>query len=270
MQYLPIAAVSSIEVLFNKGIIQARMMNMKKRILSLALLLAAVIGINAQETESPVGKFSVIPHVGVGLSNWSNNRLVVSDEADGTLKSKYQAGFTGGIDVEYRATKEVGVVLGVNYARQGFKFPSYKTETKANNVTTLNGYNNIHANLDYIQVPLMVKAYVTRNLSLMLGLQAGFLCGDGKLNMDYTAATIGQTGENGEVTTKETKTQTITWPTKKLNLSIPIGASYEYMGVILSAKYNLGLVNVDDVPSEVRENCKNNGFVLSVGYRITL
>ena len=245
-------------------------MNIKKCIGAVALLLLSVMGVKAQETESPVGKFSVIPHVGVGLSNWSNNRLVVSDGADGSLKSKYQAGFTGGIDVEYRATKEVGVVLGVNYARQGFKFPSYQTEEKTNNATTLHGYNNIHANLDYIQVPLMVKAYVTRNLSLMLGLQAGFLCGDGKLNMDYTAATIGKTGENGEVTTKETETQTVTWPTKKFNLSIPIGASYEYMGVILSAQYNLGLVNVSDAPSEVHENCKNNGFVLSVGYRINL
>ena len=51
------------------------MMNMKKRIMSLALLLAAVIEINAQEMESPVGRFSVIPHVGVGISNWSNNEL---------------------------------------------------------------------------------------------------------------------------------------------------------------------------------------------------
>lgn len=246
------------------------MMNMKKCIWAIALFLLSVVGVNAQETENPVGKFSVIPHVGVGLSNWSNNTLVVGDNADGNLKSKYQAGFTGGVDVEYRATKEVGVSLGVSYARQGFKFPSYQTEKKTNDGTTLDGYNNIHANLDYIQVPLMVKAYVTRSLSLMLGVQAGFLCGDGKLNMDHTTAIIGKTSENGEVTTKETETMTSTWPTKKVNVSIPIGISYEYMGVILDARYNLGLANVSDAPSEVNESCKNNGFVLSVGYRITL
>lgn len=250
---------------------------MKKSILAIALLLFSVVGAKAQETESPVGKFSLIPHLGVGLSNWSNNRMVVGD-AEGNLKSQYQAGFTGGLDVEYRATNEVGVVLGVNYARQGFKFPSYQTETKTNDGTTLYGYNNIHANLDYIQVPLMVKAYVTRNLSLMLGVQAGILCGDGKLNMDFTTATIGKTSENGEVTTKETETLTSTWPTKKVNVSIPIGLSYEYMGVILDARYNLGLTNVSDISnikdkngeSYINENCKNNGFVLSVGYRITL
>ena len=246
---------------------------MKKRIMSLALLLAAVIGINAQETESPVGKFSVIPHVGVGISNWSNNELSV--QADEMLKSKYQAGFNGGIDVEYRATKEVAVSLGVNYARLGFKYPSYQTENKGNDATTLDGYNNIHANMDYIQVPLKVRAYITRNLSLTLGVQAGFLCGDGKLKMDYTQATI---NKNDEVTTKETETLTYTWPTKKFDVSIPIGVSYEYMGVILSAQYNLGLTNVSDVTKVkdkdgepyIIENCKNRSFAVTVGYRFTL
>lgn len=261
MQYLPIAAVSS----YSSNYLQARMMNMKKRIMSLALLLAAVIGINAQEMESPVGKFSVIPHVGVCISNWSNNEL--SFNGSELLKSKYQAGFNGGVDVEYRATKEVAVSLGVNYARQGFKFSSYQTENKnADQSTTLEGYDNIHANMDYIQVPLKVRAYITRNLSLTLGVQAGFLCGDGKLKMDYTQATI----RNEEVTAKETETLTNTWPTKKLDVSIPIGVSYEYMGVILSAQYNLGLTNVSDAPKEVDKSCKNKGFGVSVGYRFML
>lgn len=259
MQYLSIAAVSS----YSSNYLQARMMNMKKRIMSLALLLAAVIGINAQEMESPVGKFSVIPHVGVGISNWSNNEL--SFNGSELLKSKYQAGFNGGVDVEYRATKEVTVSLGVNYARLGFKFPSYQMENKnEDQSTTLEGYDNIHINLDYIQVPLKVRAYITRSLSLTLGVQAGFLCGDGKWKMDYTQATI----RNEEVTAKETETDT--WPTKKLDVSIPIGVSYEYMGVILSAQYNLGLTNVSDAPKEVDKSCKNKGFGVSVGYRFTL
>lgn len=241
------------------------MMNMKKGILSIALLLLSAVGVSAQEVESQVGKFSVIPHVGVGISKWSNCELSFNGEE--MLKSKYQTGFSGGVDVEYRATKEVAVSLGVNYARLGFKFPSYQTENKnADNSTTLEGYDNIHVNLDYIQVPLKVRAYVTRNLSLTLGVQAGFLCGDGKLKMDYTQVTI----RNEEVTAKETETKTHTWPAKKLDVSIPIGVSYEYMGVILSAQYNLGLTNVSDAPKEVDKNCKNKGFGLSVGYRFTL
>ena len=249
------------------------MMNMKKGILSIALLLLSAVGVSAQEVESQVGKFSVIPHVGVGISKWSNCELWYGQGE--SVKAKYQTGFNGGVDVEYRATKEVAVSLGVNYARLGFKFPSYQTENKnADNSTTLEGYDNIHANMDYIQVPLKVRAYVTRNLSLTLGVQAGFLCGDGKLKMDYTSATI----RNEEVTAKETETQTSTWPTKKFDVSIPIGVSYEYMGVILTAQYNLGLTNVSDASkikdkdgeSYIKENCKNRGFAVTVGYRFTL
>lgn len=248
------------------------MMNMKKSILGIVLLLFSAIGVNAQETENPVGKFSVIPHVGVGISNWSNNEI--SFQGGEMLKSKYQAGFNGGVDVEYRATKEVAVSLGVNYVRLGFKFPSYQTENKGKDVTILEGYDNVHANMDYIQVPLKVRAYITRSLSLTLGVQAGFLCGDGKLKMDYTQATI---GKNDEVTAKETETQTKTWPTKNIDVSIPIGVSYEYMGVILSAQYNLGLTNVSDISkvtdkggeSYINENCKNRGFAVTVGYRFT-
>ena len=161
----------------------------------------------------------------------------------------------------------MAVSLGVNYARLGFKFPKYQAENEnPDKSTTLEGYDNIHVNLDYIQVPLKVRAYITRNLSLTLGVQAGFLCGDGKWKMDYTQVTI----RNEEVTAKETETKTHTWPAKKLDVSIPIGVSYEYMGVILSAQYNLGLTNVSDAPKAVDKSCKNKGFGVSVGYRFML
>lgn len=235
----------------------------------MAMLLLSVMGVMAQEQESPVGKFSLIPYVGVGLSNWSNCSMYYADEM--SVKSKYQAGFIGGVDVEYRATKEVGVSVGVNFAQQGFKFPSYLEEEKNNTgeVIARDGFNNNHVKLNYIQVPLLVRAYVTNHLSLMLGAQVGFLCGNGKLKMDYTKATL----RNGDWETSETETITSDWPTKKVNVSIPIGVAYEYMGVILNARYNLGLVNVSgmsDVQPSVKENCKNNGFVLTVGYRFTL
>lgn len=63
-----------------------------------------------------------------------------------------------------------------------------------------------------------------------------------------------------------------------MDVSIPIGVSYEYMGVILDARYNLGLTNASDISRVkdadgqpyIKENCKNKGFSLSVGYRFTL
>ena len=76
---------------------------MKKKIVIMMVLLLAVVGAKAQEVENPVGRFSVIPRIGVSLANWSGLTL---ETLDGTsLESKYQAGFMGGADVEYRIDK---------------------------------------------------------------------------------------------------------------------------------------------------------------------
>lgn len=94
---------------------------MKKKIVIMMVLLLAVVGAKAQEVENPVGRFSVIPRIGVSLANWSGLTL---ETLDGTsLESKYQAGFMGGADVEYRIGKSLGITLGAYYARQGMRFP---------------------------------------------------------------------------------------------------------------------------------------------------
>lgn len=132
---------------------------MKKKIVIMMVLLLAVVGAKAQEVENPAGRFSVIPRIGVSLANWSGLTL---ETLDGTsLESKYQAGFMGGADVEYRINKGLGITLGAYYARQGMRFPDCElTENAEKGEYT--GIKNHHVNLDYIQVPLMLKAYLCR------------------------------------------------------------------------------------------------------------
>ena len=156
---------------------------MKKKIVIMMVLLLAVVGAKAQEVENPVGRFSVIPRIGVSLANWSGLTL---ETLDGTsLESKYQAGFMGGVDVEYRINKSLGITLGAYYARQGMRFPDCElTENAEKGEYT--GIKNHHVNLDYIQVPLMLKAYLVEGLSLNAGVQVGFLCGDGKVKREET------------------------------------------------------------------------------------
>ena len=228
------------------------------------MLALSMTATQAQEAESPVGKFSVIPRIGVAISNWSNNHLLVASEDGAGMKSKYQAGFMGGLDVEYRLTEQVGVSLGAYYAKQGFRWPSYQTESKKDGRTILSGYNNQHVDLNYIQVPLVLRAYVTRNLSLVLGAQVGFLCGDGKYKCDTSDMEIDKDG-NASLIEKESIHEKIS--AKKTDVSIPIGVSYEYMGVILDARYNLGLSKVNKYTDE---SSKNRSFTFSVGYRFTL
>ena len=71
------------------------------------VLLLAVVGAKAQEVENPVGRFSVIPRIGVSLANWSGLPPETSEGI--SLKPKYQAGFMGGVDVEYRINNSLGI-----------------------------------------------------------------------------------------------------------------------------------------------------------------
>ena len=171
----------------------------------------------------------------------------------------------GGVDVEYRATKEIGVSLGAYYAKQGFRFSSYEATIDAER-RKYQGISDYHTNLHYLNVPLMVKGYVTRQLAFMVGVQAGFLLNDPKY--EFTSIDI-ERDQYGGATYDNSQKVSDSWPAKKVDVSLPIGLSYEYMGVVLDARYNLGLTNVDDSPAH-DDSCKNRVFTFSVGYRFAL
>ena len=234
---------------------------MKKKIVIMLVLLLAVVGAKAQEVENPVGRFSVIPRIGVSLANWSGLTL---ETLDGTsLESKYQAGFMGGVDVEYCINKSLGITLGAYYARQGMRFPDCElTENAEKGEYT--GIKNHHVNLDYIQVPLMLKAYLVEGLSVNAGVQVGFLCGDGKVKREETDI---QKDKNGSITYKNMQETEALWPAKKVDVAIPLGLSYEYMNVILDARYNVSLTKASKGDWD---NCKNKALTFTVGYRFTL
>ena len=95
---------------------------MKKNIAIVMMLLLSAIGAMAQGVENPVGRFSVIPRIGVAIANLSDNSIYLATENGREVKSKYQTGFLGGLDVEYRATDYLGVSLGACYVRQGARW----------------------------------------------------------------------------------------------------------------------------------------------------
>lgn len=57
------------------------------------------------------------------------------------------------------------------------------------------------------------------------------------------------------------------WPAKKVDVAIPLGLSYEYMNVILDARYNVSLTKASKGDWD---NCKNKALTFTVGYRFTL
>lgn len=231
----------------------------KKRNALVIMLLMLTCGMVKAQEESPVGKFSAIPRLGVTIANLSGNKIVASG---GDLDSKNKVGFLGGVDVEYRVSKDLAVGLGVYSAQQGFRYPDFSTPSPKNDVPTSVGYHDYHVNLHFLNVPLYVKGYLFDGFAVMTGLQAGFFI-NSKESFEATEMT---SNKDGSTTYGETKPYSGDYDCKKMDWSIPVGISYEYMNVILDARYHFGLTNI----SKTDESMKNKAFTVTVGYRFPL
>lgn len=101
--------------------------------------------------------------------------------------------------------------------------------------------------LDYIQIPLMLKYYVSEGFSLEAGPQVGFL------------------------TSSEIETEGVGFDSKdfmnSLDYGVNFGLGYKLPGgIFLQGRYNLGLANVFDSEEFGDEKGKNSVIQLSVGY----
>lgn len=228
------------------------------------MLAATMLPALAQER---IGTFSIIPRVGVTVANLSNNKIYFGD--NGAISSKSKSGFIVGADAYYQATDQVGVSLGVFYTSLGCKFDDHDVLISApasqGGEAKYDAYTDFSTTLNYVAVPLLAHVYVANGLALKAGVQASFLTG---AKTEYTTRSFMLNTETGARTYDSSTSQfedTNTDNYQKVDVSFPVGASYEYMNVVLDARYNLGLTKVDKI-----NNSKNRAFVFTVGYKFTL
>ena len=151
-------------------------------------------------------------------------------DADGDIR----AGVAAGVEFEYQVSDIFSLSAGALYSMQGCKF----TEDKV----------DYTSKLDYINVPIPANVYVVKGLADKLGLQPGFNVSH-KLSV-AKGSTSGSTDIPG---------------VKSVDLSIPVGLSYEYSNFVFDARYNFGVTKVaDDADS------KNSVFQFTLGYKFAL
>ena len=110
-------------------------------------------------------------------------------------------------------------------------------------------------NLDYINIPLLAKYYVTPGLNLHAGPQLGFVV---KAEEEYEASFGGES---------ESETMDIKDEVKGMDFGLAVGLGYKLnMGLFFDARYNLGLTNIWDYEDEEDFSQKNNVIQLSVGF----
>ena len=199
---------------------------MKKMMMIAAMMVATV----AAKAQFEPGTFTLQPKVGVTLATIS------SDD------SKYTFGMAAGIEGQYQLNNWFGLSAAVMYSQQGAKAKNY----------------DVKVNTEYINIPVMAKFYVTKGLSLNVGLQPGFMT---------------KAKAKGDGRTIDVKSNC-----NKVDFSIPMSIAYEFEnGLTFEARYTTGLTNVgkdafDSTSSswdKAYQN-KNEVFMLTVGYKFSL
>lgn len=200
----------------------------------LFLIAVAMLATLSVSAQSAPGSFSLKPMVGATLSS------VRGSDADG-VKMKF--GLVAGAEGIYQVSDMFALSGGLLYSMQGFK-----TDTSL----------DLKVNTEYLNVPILANVYVARGLALKAGVQLGFLT---------KAKAKGKYGNIEEdIDIKDSM--------KSLDLSIPVGVSYEINNSFtIDARYNLGLSKIakdDDQHYDYTAKTYNSVFMLTLGYKFDM
>lgn len=225
-----------------------------KKLFALVALCVATVSASAQ---SEVGTFTLQPKIGFNVSFLTNagKSYLVEPLGGKPMEGSrdVKLGFVAGVEGEYQITPMISVAAGLLYSMQGTRWEDLESQTAYYRAMS----KDRMVNLSYLNIPIVANFYVLKGFALKAGVQAGFLL-DSK-----GKETIYDNLENSEV-----ETSGDIEGIKKFDLSIPLGASYEFNNVVIDARYNLGLTKV--CPGEDNKSSKNSVVQVTVGYKFAL
>lgn len=194
---------------------------MKRFALTLVAAAAALfVGTGAASAQN----FSWGPKVGFNVSSMSHSDM------------NAKVGFTAGVFGELRVADWIGVQAELLYSRQGV------TDKYTEEGIKIKDRLKSH----YLNIPVLANFYVTENLALKTGVQAGFCLGARsieKVDGNKTKLGVGNAFHTADV-------------------SIPVGISYDLGPIVLDARYNFGVSHALKAGDS-----RNNVFQLTAGIR---
>lgn len=212
-----------------------------KKFLVMAAMVLSSVGAFAQYEG---GEFTIQPKVGLNVSSTSFD------------KAKFKAGFVGGVEGEYHFNKLVGLSVGVLYSQEGLKFDKSDMGLR----------DDLTIKLDYINVPILANFYVAKGLAVKAGVQAGF-----KVS---AKAKCGSFDNEGYVEFDDDSE--LGYKAESVNISIPVGISYEYANFCIDARYNIGVSDALKATAkagsifEASKTSSSQVFQLTLGYKFKL
>ena len=180
-------------------------------------------------------QFTFGPKIGVDYTHYWGKDVI----HDGVFN--YQAG----LFMEYRFTNKFSIAPEVVFAAQGGK---YEKEIDVPAVGKIGV--DITDNVNYINVPVMFKYYVTPSLSIDLGPQVGF-----NVYSKYTA--------KGKKTDYKV-TEDMKDDTESIDFGVGLGLTYNIAkDVFVQGRYTMGMTKVFKGAGED----KNGNAQIAIGYR---
>ena len=225
---------------------------MKKLFLMVTMLVAAVSA-NAQLEP---GTFSIQPKAGATIS-WLTDMPKIGTGSLSIDKSP-TVGAILGAEAEYQLAEKFSVAAGIMYAQQGSGWEDYSVSL-GNDKYEL---KDAKIELGYVNIPVTANYYLFKGFAVKAGVQFGILT-SAKEKGTYIIET------NGHKTTTDFSGDDFKDHCNKLDISIPLGISYEFnIPIVIDVRYNLGLMKV--FKDEMHLDSKNNVVQLTVGYKLAL
>lgn len=209
----------------------------------------------SQPSEEGVGKFTLIPKVGL---NYSTVSLDTWPGKSSGIEKPDISGLVGvaiGVEGEYRAQPWLGVSAALLYSMQGRKYDDQTALQNAVRSGLLTDDKAAMISKEYhhfLNIPLTANFYVMKGLAIRTGLQLGYLF--------HQSGTL-------ETPKDDYPKHNISGSPGKVDLSIPVGVSYALdNGLQFDLRYNHGLTKVSWYDNLLKE--KNRTVQLTVGYRL--
>lgn len=210
---------------------------MKKLIVFTGAFLFVLATVSAQSDSKAV---QLGAKGGVNFSKLSGNDFEDVDS---------RTSFNVGLVVEIPITERISFQPEVFYSGQGFDI----VERDQDNIFDTD--QNFEYQLDYIQVPLLLKAYLVKGLSIEAGPQFGF-----KIHEEFD---FEPNSDGGDIEISEDDSYV-----KDFDTSLALGTSYKFDGgFFVSARYTMGLTSIfkEDTFFENADG-KNEVWQFGVGF----
>lgn len=185
-------------------------------------------------TDVAYAQFSIKPLVGLSMASLT-----------GIEDSRAKTGMAMGAEAEYGINGQLSLSASIIYSVQGTQYDDVTTDG-------IEIRKNLVRTMDFLNFPITANYYVAKGLAVKAGVQPGFLLyakHKGKragIDMNYSEMDY----------------------LNKIDVSIPLGMSYEYGNFVIDARYNLGLTDVHK--KNIDTSVRNSVIMFIVGYKFTL